>query len=164
MFEPCYDTRYKYLKVSKEILTQIQPWLENLGLKYTEGHPIVPVDITEEQIKLIALTICSTKRWVITHELGKTIVTAVDKNSAIETFRNLPWGNVRWRSIIDIQRYFSWEYIEMYFLGQFEVYYSKLEWDLEEARKEAYENTLKHFNSIPKWETALEKFKNTYRG
>lgn len=50
----------------------------------------------------------------------------------------------------------------MYFLGQFEVYYSKLEWDLEKSREVSYKNTIKHFNGLPDWESALQQFKNIY--
>lgn len=52
--------------------------------------------------------------------------------------------------------------IEMFFLGQFEVYYNELEWDIEEARQKAYQNTIKHFNELPDWEFALQQFKNNY--
>ena len=56
----------------------------------------------------------------------------------------------------------TWKHIEQFFLGQFEVYYNKLEWDLEKAREEAYQNTLKRFNGWDNWTTALKNFKAKY--
>lgn len=56
----------------------------------------------------------------------------------------------------------TWRHVEQFFLGQFEVYYNKLNWDLEKAREEAYKNTISYFNSIPIWETALKRFKKVY--
>lgn len=56
----------------------------------------------------------------------------------------------------------TWGHIEQFFLGQFEVYYNKLNWDLEKAREEAYKNTISYFNGLLHWETALKKFKKIY--
>lgn len=56
----------------------------------------------------------------------------------------------------------TWGHIEQFFLGQFEVYYNKLKWDLEKAREEAYHNTIRHFNGFLEWETALKRFKKIY--
>lgn len=55
MFETCpvpYQ-HYKYLKIKKETLIEIQLQLKDLGLMYLEGHPVVPIEVTEDQIKTI---------------------------------------------------------------------------------------------------------------
>jgi hypothetical protein len=56
----------------------------------------------------------------------------------------------------------TWKHIEQFFLGQFEVYYSKLNWSLVAARREAYTNTITYFSGNPSWTTALEKFQTKY--
>ena len=155
-------TGYKYLNLSNEVFKKIEPWLTNLGLNYYEGHPILPNTITENEIQVLILTLCPTKQWEITHKLGKTVVTAINRNSAVEAFKNLPWGETRWGEIINVTPNYPWEQVEMYFLGQFEVYYNELLWDLEKALEKAYRNTLRHFNGLPDWEFGLQKFKNNY--
>lgn len=57
---------------------------------------------------------------------------------------------------------YTWKHIEQFFLGQFEVYYNKLEWELEKSREIAYENTIRHFKGWPDWESALSEFKRVY--
>lgn len=162
MFTPATITGYKYLNLLDEEFTKIEPWLVNLGLKYFEGHPILPDSITEQEIQVLILTLCPTKQWEITHRLGKTVVTAINKSSAVEAFKNLPWGETRWDEIVNITPNYPWEQVEMYFLGQFEVYYNELDWDIEEARKVSYKNTVNHFSGLSDWESALQQFKNTY--
>ncbi len=57
---------------------------------------------------------------------------------------------------------YKYSHIEQFFLGQFEVYYNKLNWSLEEARKEAYTNTVIYFSGSSDWATALERFQVIY--
>ncbi len=62
----------------------------------------------------------------------------------------------------DLVKKNTFQNIEMFFLGQFEVYYNKLEWDLEKAREISYKNTVNHFSGLSDWESALQQFKNIY--
>jgi len=106
MFSSCSYSGYKYLNLPKEILSTIKSWLINLGLMYFEGHPVVPVGVTENEIEILILTLCPKKMWHIRYETGEVVLWAWDKNHAQKLFINLPWGETRWERITKVKPVF----------------------------------------------------------